>query len=151
MAKVKKTSLKAVRNRERVSFHRRWRAIAFNESQSINRNPNFQNVNHESLRQDEQKQTFFNSNEKLRRWAIQYNISKRAVSELLKILISLGMTGLPKDSRTLLETPRNVEMISLSNGKLWFVDYFGFFFIFIVFKSAYTRLQYQFITFNIGK
>lgn len=59
------------------------------------------------------------SKERIRHWALKYNISKRAVSELLKILISLGMVWLPEDSRTLLSTPRHIELSNLTNGKLW--------------------------------
>lgn len=53
-------------------------------------------------------------------WAIKHCITKRAVNDLLSILIMYGFTFLPKDSRTLMKTPVNVEIIQLSNGQLWY-------------------------------
>lgn len=124
MAKINKKSLKAVQNRNRVNFHRRWKLITNNEARLINglTSPNKTN----SMR-EESKQSINNelngSKEMLRNWALKYNISKRAVSDLLKILIVLGMSWLPKDSRTLLSTPREIYMTELSNGKLWYAFY----------------------------
>lgn len=51
---------------------------------------------------------------------LQHNITRNALCDLLKILISFGLTWLPSDARTLLETPRNVEIIDAANGKLWY-------------------------------
>lgn len=116
MAKIKKNPLKNIQNRDRVNFHRRWRSILKNENCSVDNRSNMdQSVN--SGNQSNEKTA---STERLRRWALKYNISKRAVSDLLKILIFLGMNWLPKDSRTLLSTPRNIEMKNLTNGKLWY-------------------------------
>lgn len=122
MAKVSNPKLKVIQNRNRVNFCRKWKSILKNENKSISfghqsRNSNLHDSNHER-RSDEK---FIASSERLRHWAIKYNISKCAVSDLLKILISLGMSWLPKDSRTLLSTPRYIEMKSLTNGKLWYV------------------------------
>lgn len=47
------------------------------------------------------------------------NINKRAVTALLQILRSAGATSLPKDSRSPLETPRQVEIVDLAGGKYW--------------------------------
>lgn len=121
MAKVKKNNPKAIRNRERVNFHRKWKTILREEFQTINR-PNHQNQNaNVTSERDEGKkeEEKVDSREQLRRWALKYNVSKRAVSELLIILISLGMNWLPKDSRSLFATPRHIEMTNLTYGKLW--------------------------------
>nr|CAI5837450.1 unnamed protein product [Callosobruchus analis] len=53
-------------------------------------------------------------------WAIEYKISHVAVNALLKNLISSGVSGLPKDSRTLIGTPRTVEIEKMGNGYFWY-------------------------------
>lgn len=116
MAKIEKNLLKSTQNRKRVDFHRRVKAILDYEKRNNNCDIN-QNLNSS---QECKEKKVLGSNEQLRRWALKYNISKRAVSDLLKILISFGMIWLPKDSRTLLSTPRNIEMTNLTNGKLWY-------------------------------
>lgn len=55
----------------------------------------------------------------LRHWAIEYNVKRRAVSALLKILISFGISTLPRDSRTLLKTPRVVHVENRAGGQYW--------------------------------
>lgn len=57
--------------------------------------------------------------EQLKQWAIEYGITRRALSALLKILISAGLWYLPSDSRTLLKTPRTVPIIDMCGGKYW--------------------------------
>lgn len=122
MAKIIKSQLKAVQNRNRVNLHRRVRAIVENENQSMNEITGNQNqsFNQDNSNHERQEHENIALNERLRRWALQYNISKRAVTELLKILVALGITWLPKDSRALLSTPRHIEMQNLTNGKLWY-------------------------------
>lgn len=56
----------------------------------------------------------------LRLWAIQYGITQRALSALLKILIAAGLWYLKSDSRTLLKTPRTVVLTDVSDGKYWY-------------------------------
>lgn len=55
---------------------------------------------------------------KLRKWAVKNNITRNALTELLKILISFGLTWLPSDSRTLLETPQSTQLVNVANGEL---------------------------------
>lgn len=116
--KINKNSLKAIQTRNRVNFHRRWKSILNYENQSKNKN----SVDGErvDVNFNDQEQAKMGANEQLIRWALKYNVAKHAVSELLKILISLGMNWLPKDSRTLLSTPRYVELKNLTNGKIWY-------------------------------
>lgn len=121
MARVKKSDLKAMQNRNRVNFSRRWKSILKNENKPTSNNDRNWNFDLHNSNQEQKSNETFASTERLRRWAIKYNISKRAVSDLLKILISLGMSWLPNDSRTLLSTPRSIEMHNLTNGKLWYV------------------------------
>lgn len=61
----------------------------------------------------------WSAQEKSRRWPLKYNIHHTAVTDLLKILISIVLTFLSKDSRSLLSTPRSIQLVNLSNGKLW--------------------------------
>lgn len=53
-------------------------------------------------------------------WASYNNISHRAVNELLKILKKAGFSWLPNDSRTLLKTPRTVNISEVGGGQYWF-------------------------------
>lgn len=55
----------------------------------------------------------------LRSWALDFNLQKRAISALLKILISAGFIYLPKDSRTLLKTPRFIDIETRAGGQYW--------------------------------
>lgn len=61
--------------------------------------------------------------DKLKQWAIEFGITRRALSALLKILISAGLWYLPSDSRTLLKTPHTVSIYRYVWGKIlawWF-------------------------------
>lgn len=122
MAKINRTDLKATQSRYRVNFRRRWKSILENENRTTNSATGQTNssTNQNNSNQERQQNEKFSSAEHLRRWAIKYNISKGAVSDLLKILIGFGLVWLPKDSRTLLSTPRHIEMENLSNGKIWY-------------------------------
>lgn len=58
--------------------------------------------------------------ELLKQWAIEYGITRRALSALLKILISAGLWYLASDSRALLKTPRTVPIVDMCGGKYWY-------------------------------
>lgn len=123
MGKINKKSTNAIQNRNRVNFHREWKKLLTkNSTQNIVQSVSSRNIGnivqnefHGHAQIDKQSST----REKLRRWALKFNISKCAVTELLKILISVGMNWLPRDSRSLLETPRLIELATLTKGKLW--------------------------------
>lgn len=112
MARIKKKTHKAEQNRNRLRFHRAWKSIVKNNCD----NSNF--FNHSSV--SEEQNEIPGIREALRRWAIDYNITRRALNALLKMLILYGMTMLPNDSRTLLSTPRKVQMIKFTNGQFWY-------------------------------
>jgi len=64
-------------------------------------------------------------NSLLATWAVKYGLRRDALNELLLILGSTGL-DLPKDSRTLLKTPRSVEMsFSNDNNKISSYSYLG--------------------------
>lgn len=122
MAKIMKNTIKAKQNRNRVNLHRAWKSIINTDqiNREVNHRPSlFSNLNapeHQINTNDSQNAQI---RESLRRWALRFNISKRAVSDLLKILILFGINSLPSDSRSLLSTPRAVALKSLANGKIW--------------------------------
>lgn len=57
---------------------------------------------------------------KIRMWAIKHNITRNALCDLLKILISIGLTWLPSDARTMLKTPQNIKVKNVANGQMWY-------------------------------
>lgn len=56
----------------------------------------------------------------LKEWSKKHNISAGAITQLLKILICYGFTWLPSDYRSFMQTPRNLEISALANGKIWY-------------------------------
>lgn len=58
--------------------------------------------------------------EKLRRWTCENRIAKRAVDGLLLILNDVGIKSLPKNHRTLQQTPTNIEINDIAGGQLWY-------------------------------
>ncbi|VEN47147.1 unnamed protein product [Callosobruchus maculatus] len=54
--------------------------------------------------------------DELRLWAVSHNIPQNAVTDLLGILRSHTTHLLPKDCRTLLKTPRAIDILPLGNG-----------------------------------
>lgn len=55
----------------------------------------------------------------LKTWSLEFNIGGVALSALLLLLINYGLTFLPKDSRTLKNTPREVEVRQVDPGIYW--------------------------------
>ncbi|KAF0732197.1 DUF4806 domain-containing protein [Aphis craccivora] len=53
--------------------------------------------------------------DKLRQWILQHKISHNGVNSLLGILISEGIK-VPKDVRTLMNTPKTKEFTNITNG-----------------------------------
>lgn len=57
---------------------------------------------------------------KLRKWAIDNNIRLSAMSHLLKILKANGHPSLPMDARTILKTPKKVNVFKMGSGECWY-------------------------------
>lgn len=126
MPKILKNTKKAMQTRERVRLFRGVQSIM-----NYNTTSNLLNVTklkqklivneekspHERISSSNNR--FSNLLSDLRTWAIEKNIQKRAITALLKILRSAGITCLPMDSRKLLETPRNVIIVNRAGGKYW--------------------------------
>lgn len=125
-------ALQAKKSRERVTKHRRCkklkkgyddavrndiqRKLKMQQKQKSNNILNDDSPQYiEDLHHDEP----FKFKEELKMWAVKHNITKRAINDLLQILVLSGF-NLPKDSRTLLETPTHVDIKQLSIGNLWY-------------------------------
>lgn len=123
--KILRNTKIAKQNRIRVKFHRDYNRILIKDS--IRNITQANSLTDRQISNSSQSQTQYvhekkqlSCREQIRRWALKYNISKCAVSALLKVLISIGLNFLPKDSRSLFQTQRYVELSTLSNGKIWY-------------------------------
>lgn len=59
-------------------------------------------------------------NKQLKIWANEHRVSKSAINGLLSVLTFNGISSLPKNYRTLQNTPKSVEILSRSGGQLWY-------------------------------
>ena len=134
MAKIKKNDEKSIKNRARVKKHRDWKKNkSIHEKFIIDQLFNGQNEcitkifdkrtdNHNDLLNEKEckidKATEIR--DKLQYWCSHHRITTTAMNDLLCILRSAGFSFLPKDRRTLMRTPINVPIQTLSNGKLWY-------------------------------
>lgn len=131
MAVIRNFTDSAAKARERVRKHRRLKKFkekyqneVFLELQRINQNDleesgdssNENTFNCENVEDGEN----FNFEKNLKRWAVKHRITKMAINDLLSILITAGFGYLPKDSRTFMGTPKNVEIITLTKGHMWY-------------------------------
>lgn len=57
---------------------------------------------------------------KLRMWALKYNVQTSCMRDLLQMLRNIGVPFLPKDPRTLLHTPKQINVENIANGKFWY-------------------------------
>lgn len=58
--------------------------------------------------------------DQLKQWVLEYHLTQRAVSKLLKILKSCGINRVPKDCRTLMSTPRVIKIENTAGGQLYY-------------------------------
>lgn len=106
-----------VGNRRRAFFFRKVESILKNEIAGNSSSANFNDTEHETERETEHESELVA--ERIKRWALEHRIKKRALNSLLKILTSAGLSGLNVDSRTLLRTPRFIPIHHLAGGKFW--------------------------------
>lgn len=109
----------------RVRFHRGVKfRLAVQERAVQNRlqDVQFQNIDKPVFSSNSSDNDEFvqKSMEKIQEWSIKHNITQRALSELLKILSTFGVSWLPSDARTVMKTPQNVELVDSANGKIWY-------------------------------
>jgi len=79
-------------------------------------------------------------NQQLVVWVLKFNIPRTAVSALLQILQSNGM-NLPKDARTLMQTPKTVDVASIAGGSYF---YFG------IADAIRSRVSSQYVHLSSG-
>lgn len=102
----------------RVYRHRR---ISFNLKRQENSvNHQLRQTNSQNSEDTIPENDIPSSDMKLRLWALKHNITRSALTDLLKILITFGLTWLPADGRSLLQTKQNIEINEIANGQMWY-------------------------------
>lgn len=123
MKVIKTISYKREQTRKRVQRYRGINQILTEQSERIQLNL-WKKTDTHSLTNDLEELSEYIEEKKdpkmLKRWAIENNITHRALNDLLKLLVSFGLDFLPMDSRTLLQTPKIVNINEVANGKFWF-------------------------------
>lgn len=139
MGKIKHFDEKAQKNRARVRKCRQLKKIRLSHENHVRERMSTQSfktddVFDEQIPSNRQENSHTNSEtsfddlsdlsefqSKLKCWAINNRISAKAINELLKILIFAGFSFLPKDSRTFMKTPSNVQIQEMSDGsRMWY-------------------------------
>lgn len=116
MPKITQNSKEAIATRNRVRFHRKVKLVLLNERRMFEMYMSSKEQKTEEVRSD-----LIDSNKQsLRCWALEHRIKRHALTDLLKILRSLGISWLPNDSRTFLKTPCEVEIFDAAGGKMWY-------------------------------
>lgn len=132
MPKISKNTKTNMQTRERVRIHRTMQSILREEKNSMSNfiytkklkkslsneaNNHFIETNVQKTDNVTSENSFI---DELRSWVIQFHITRRSVSKLLNLLRKFGWKYLPKDSRTLMITPRSVEIEEKAGGKMWY-------------------------------
>lgn len=130
---IKDHSKNAAKNRARVKKCRFLKKMRFvhesyvrDQVHSINELLFERNCSDSDSNIDDDKNDFGDINKsteltnKLRFWAANHRITHSAINDLLGTLICCGLTFLPKSSRTFMKTPVNVEITTVTKGKLWY-------------------------------
>lgn len=127
MNKVSKKSRQCEKSKNRVNLHRGVQRILIKEKQQMNKLVKRIEHQHTVVIDSEQLShvqdediPIVSCSDKLRCWTLRYNVTRRAVNDLLVILKDCGMNWLPADSRSLCKTPRNIDIVSATNGKYWY-------------------------------
>lgn len=126
MVNVMKIISKKESSRIRVRRHRKIASKMSDQENVVQRNLRHKHQSRDSGTVDPNSGTVNNERDqpsleiKLRLWAIKNNITRNALCDLLKILISVGLNWLPLDARTLLQTPQNITLNDVGGGKLWY-------------------------------
>lgn len=134
MAKIKRFDIQSEKNRNRVRKHREKKKMQLEYEKKVQARVNelypksnffsLDNVVTEDSENTQQPFADYDQTsefvDKLKFWAVNHRISAKAINDLLSILIFVGFTSLPKDSRTFMRTPTNLPIKVLSNGKMWY-------------------------------
>lgn len=120
----KKGKQPALTGAQRVKMYRQRKKLLLSQNQRANEylvqsEQSVLNVTAESPNERQNEGANLEINNQLRVWSIEHRISKRALNGLLPILQSNGMSSLPKNYRTLQETPTHIEIVQAAGGQLW--------------------------------
>lgn len=114
MARKKNLHREPISSAVRVRMYRARQKIKKQQAAQLYETPNVSN----SSKEFESPDSSSLKNE-LRHWFNSFDISTRALDSLLSILNNFGINCVPKNHRTLLETPLNIEIRELAGGKYW--------------------------------
>lgn len=120
MGRKKNNSRKPIPNHVRVRmFRQRQKLKQMRQQQLANQLSDI--IPNESIECNSNEESISDSSLKMNLvdWVNAFNISKTAVDSLLSIL-NPYLCSLPKNSRTLLKTPLNVEIKDNAGGELWY-------------------------------
>lgn len=124
MAKIRNFSLKATQTRKRVQKHRKFKRLHLLYRNEVRRDFERSEVSESPqtscMLPSAVKHKSPDLKENLNSWVVKHRITQTATSDLLSILNLAGFTFLPKDSRTLMKTPKVVDINHLTTGKLWY-------------------------------
>jgi len=108
------------------------------ESITVDNTENLDSASDASLSSDECFSVTIN--QQLVEWVLKFNIPRTAVSALLQILQSNGI-NVPKDARTLMQTPKTVDVASIAGGSYF---YFG------IADAIHSRVSSQYVSMSGG-
>lgn len=121
MDKVLNRSKQCKKIKKRVQRYREIKRVINREKEEIRRLEELeknkkleQALSEQSKPNQISENKIISSEEKLRHWALQYNVTRRTVDELLKILKGIGVNWLSTNSRRLCKTPRKTAVIPLA-------------------------------------
>uniref|UniRef100_A0A1B0CQS8 Putative transposase domain-containing protein n=1 Tax=Lutzomyia longipalpis TaxID=7200 RepID=A0A1B0CQS8_LUTLO len=84
-------------------------------------NDNFSYSSDESVSSEDDFESTPDIYEDIHIWAVEYNIKHCALTKLLHILRKVPVLHyLPMDARTILETPRHVNVSPMGSGEMWY-------------------------------
>lgn len=118
----KKANRPALTGADRVRKCRKRKKLILNQNHRINEylvQIEQSDLNVAAKSNETQKTREPQIEDNLRVWANEHRISKRALNGLLSVLRSNGISSLPKNYRTLQETPVNIEIVRTAGGQLF--------------------------------
>lgn len=119
MTKTLKNDRKSIQSRERNRRHRSIKSILRRDEAFLSSETERREQSPDRILNNEKTIAPTNLSNSLQSWGNDFHIKKTALTSLLKILKSAGIQSLPSDSRTLLNTPRRVQIDNCANGKYW--------------------------------
>lgn len=119
MTKILKNDKKSIQNRERNRRHRTVKSILRRDEAFLQLQTERREQSPDRILSNENTMAPTNLSNSLQSWGNGFHIKKTALTSLLKIFKSAGIKSLPSDSRSLLNTPRCVQINNCAEGKYW--------------------------------